>query len=206
MLLYEYPPKLDRRGKQLKAAHDIEEHKKMLKNMYKNLILGIVIILLGLFVKLPIIKIIVILIGVGNIVVSYLLYRYSAMSRDTKCYTRIYDDKLEHCQGSIISGTHTTFEIFYDDIIKSEQDPRGDLLVYLKEDNNVEAASDKSDKKLDAALKNHMLTLRFQDTKAKLFLIENLYKKIKYPKKNYNIIEDEEDEDDKWDPLHKHGL
>ena len=59
---------------------------------------------------------------------------------------------------------------------------------------------------LKRRLDENKVTIDFQDTKAKLYLIENLHEQIKYPKKQYNVIEDEEDEDDKWDPLHKHGL
>lgn len=41
--VYEYPPKLSRAERQVKAAHDIEEHRKMQRNMYKNILLGAVI-------------------------------------------------------------------------------------------------------------------------------------------------------------------
>lgn len=56
-----------------------------------------------------------------------------------------------------------------------------------------------------------MIALSFQDTKGKLVLINDFYEKIGYPHKEYNKIEDEEDdyyseEDMKWDRLHKHGL
>ena len=45
--VYEYPPKLSRAERQVKAAHDIEEHRKMQRNMYKNILLGVVIIIIG---------------------------------------------------------------------------------------------------------------------------------------------------------------
>ena len=38
--VYEYPPKLSRAERQVKAAHDIEEHRKMQRNMYKNILLA----------------------------------------------------------------------------------------------------------------------------------------------------------------------
>ena len=132
MLLYEYPPKLDRQSRQLKAVHDIEEHKKMRRNMYKNLTLGAVIILLGALISLAVIKIIVILLGAANIVTAYLLYRFSAMSRDTKCYTRIYEDRIEHCQGSMLNDRHTVMTLYFDDIVSSSQTPSGKLTVCLK--------------------------------------------------------------------------
>ena len=59
-------------------------------------------------------------------------------------------------------------------------------------------------------IKDGLLTLKFIDTKAKLTLIDMLHEQIKYPKKNYNVITDDDDyysEDDMmWDKLHKHGL
>lgn len=206
MLLYEYPPKLDRQSRQLKAVHDIEEHKKMRRNMYKNLTLGAVIILLGALISLAVIRIIVILLGAANIVTAYLLYRFSAMSRDTKCYTRIYEDRIEHCQGSMLNDRHTVMTLYFDDIVSSYQTPSGKLTVCLKDDYKSEIVCDKPRRSFKKELDENKVTIDFQDTKAKLYLIENLHEQIKYPKKHYNVIEDEEDEDDKWDPLHKHGL
>lgn len=206
MLLYEYPPKLDRHGRQLKAVHDIEERKKMQRNMYKNLTLGLIIVFIGILIPAAVFKVIVMFIGAANIVTAYLLYRFSALSRDTECYTRIYEDRIEHCQGSLLTGNHTKMIIYYDDVVKSYQNPFGKLIVHLKGGYVSEINSDKRNKSLDEDLQNNQITMFFQDTKAKLYLIENLYEQIKYPKKEYNIIEDEEDEDDLWDPLHKHGL
>ncbi len=206
MLLYEYPPKLDRKGKQLKAVHDLEEHKKFQKNIYRNLILGIVIVVLGMLVPLAVLKIAVMLIGFCNIGMAFLLSRYSAMSRDTNCYTRIFDDRLEHKQGSLISKNYTSVVLYYADILKSEQTPSGRLTVWLKEGHGLQLKQDKPTRNVENELKEGKITLNFQDTRAKLYLIENLHEEIKYPKKQYNVIEDEEDEDDLWDPLHKHGL
>ena len=58
--------------------------------------------------------------------------------------------------------------------------------------------------------KDGILVMKFIDTKAKLTLIEKLHEEINYPKKNYNVLTDEDDyyseEDMEWDKLHKHGL
>ena len=202
MLLYEYPPKLDRQGKQLKAAHDLQERAKMMKNMYKNILLGIVMILIGAFVPF----VIVILIGILNLAVGVLLYRYSEMYRDTACYTRIYDDRLEHCQSFFITGKKLTANILFEDIVRSEQTPSGNMIFYFRENAKPQISSDAKGGRWKKELEKGSITLFFQDTKAKLYLIENLSDKIKYPKKEYRKIEDEEDEDDLWDPLHKHGL
>ena len=206
MLLYEYPPKLSRRDKQLKAANDLAEHKKMQKGLYKSLALGAVILVIAVIVKPVILKIVFALIGGGNILVALLLYRYSALSRSTECYTRIYDDHIEHRQGSVLSGKYFSCVIKYDAIKKSEQDPRGNMVFYFKDSADTSGVITEPSSRKARELEKGSLTLSFQDTRAKLYLIENLSEQIGYPKKNYNVIEDEEDEDDLWDPLHKHGL
>ncbi|MBR4622486.1 MAG: hypothetical protein IKO44_03005 [Ruminococcus sp.] len=205
MLLYEYPPKLNRREKQQKAANDIAEHKKMQKGLYKNLILGCIILLIAVFVPVLIVKVLFALIGFGNIIVALLLYRYSAMSRSTECFTRIYDDRLEHKQGSVLTGKYFSCVLYYSEVVKSEQTPQGDMFFTLTPDRTASSFENPNSRK-QKELSQNTITLHFIDTKSKLYLIENLHEQIGYPKKQYNVIEDEEDEDDLWDPLHKHGL
>lgn len=89
MLLYEYPPKLDIHGKQKKAIHDLNEHHKMRRNMFKNLILAGIIFVIGFFVNVIIIKVLLWIIALGNALTGLLLYNVSALSRDTSLYTRI---------------------------------------------------------------------------------------------------------------------
>lgn len=204
MLLYEYPPKLNRQQRQQKAANDLAEHKKMQKALVRNLIIGCVIGVIAFFVRIMIIRILLLLIAVGNIAVALLLYRFSAMSRDTECYTRIYDDRLEHKQGSLLAKKYFSAVLYYKDIVRSEQDPRGNMVFRLTDSAAPEIQG--AGKRQMSELGQHFITLTFQDTKAKLYLIDNLWEQIKYPKKDYKVIEDEEDEDDLWDPLHKHGL
>ena len=206
MLLHEYPKALDHQHKHLKAVHDLEEHQKMKKNMYKNLILAALIITIGFFASVLIIKIVLWLIGIGNAITGILLYNVSSLSKDSNIYTKIYDDHLEHCQGYTLSKKHTYITFYYDDSIESYQNNKGDLVIKLKDGYKTKIFLDNKKDKLEIQPKDNLLTLKFQDTESKLFLINNLYAKIIYPHKEYNIIEDEEDEDDLWDTLHKHGL
>lgn len=206
MILYEFPQPLDRQGRQVKALHDIEYHKKMQKNMYKNLILAGIIISTGFFANIMIIKVILWLIGIGNAVTAILLYNVSSLSNDTKIYTRIYNDKIEHCQADPLTESHTYVTFFYEDALESYQNNCGDLMVRLKGNYKTKVFHENKNGKKEIRLKNNLLKLRFRDTKAKIFLVENLYEQIKYPHKEYNVIHDEEDDDDFWDPLHKHGL
>ena len=203
MPLYEYPEQLDRQSKQLKALHDLDEHKKMQKNMYKNLILAAVIITIGFFANLLIIKVVLWLIGIGNVITALLLYNVSSLSRDSKLYTKIYEDRLEHCQGNPFTKSHTYITFYYDDAVESYQNNKGELIVKLKDNYKSKTYLENKNGKHTLKPEDNLLKIRFQDTKAKLFLINNLYEQIKYPHK---VSEDEEDEEDKWDPLHKHGL
>lgn len=206
MPLYEYPPKLDRQSRQLKAVHDIEQHQKMKKNMHKSVGVGVLLIMISFVIPIVLVKVFVILIGIGNIIIAFLLYKYSAYSRETDCYTRIYEDKIEHCQSNVLTNCKTSMIVYYDDIVKSYQNPKGKLIVFLKDGYRSQISSDKNNKNAQKDLRKNMIALDFQDVGAKLYLIDNFHEEIKYPKKQYNIIEDEEDEDDEWDPLHKHGL
>ena len=89
--VYEYPPKLSRVERQVKAAHDIEEHRKMQRNMYKNILLGVVIIIIGaVFASAVFAKVLLILLGACNCSVGGLMYWYYSLSRDADVYTRIY--------------------------------------------------------------------------------------------------------------------
>ena len=63
--LYVFPPKLSRTEKQAKALNDLAEHRKMSKQMYRNLILAGVIFALSLFVKFIVIKILLILLSLN---------------------------------------------------------------------------------------------------------------------------------------------
>ena len=90
--VYEYPPKLSRAERQVKAAHDIEEHRKMQRNMYKNILLGVVIIIIGaVFASAVFAKVLLILLGACNCSVGGLMYWYYLLSRDadvTQGYTK----------------------------------------------------------------------------------------------------------------------
>ena len=195
MLMYSYPPKLDKREQVLKAAHDLEEHRKMQRNMYKNLIIASAIVVIGFLAPVMIVKVLLWLIGAGNIFVALLLYRVYALSRSTECYTRIYDDHIEHCQITLITRIKTEIVLEYKDIERSYQDKRGKLIVCLKSGAQPSVTSSKPYKFMDSEISQGRLFLDFQDTRGKLFLIENLHEQIHYPKKEYNIIEDDDPDD-----------
>ncbi len=211
--VYEYPPKLSRTERQAKAAHDLSEHRKMRGNMYKNLTLGAVIIAIGIFlVPAALIKILLILLGSCNCAVAFLIYWFYALSRDADVYTRIYDDRIEHSQRHGLSKSYLHIILYFDEINKSYQTNRGRLVCELKKlEKSAFRLANENGEEREWTPEDNKVALSFQDTKGKLVLINDFYEKIGYPHKEYNDIDDEEDdyyseEDMKWDRLHKHGL
>ena len=181
--------------------------------MYKNILLGVVIIIIGaVFASAVFAKVLLILLGACNCSVGGLMYWYYSLSRDADVYTRIYEDHIEHSQRMGLSKSYLHICLYYEEIEKSYQTNKGRLVCVLK---NVEKSSfvvkDKEGREKAFVPEDGMIALSFQDTKGKLVLINDFYEKIGYPHKEYNKIEDEEDdyyseEDMKWDRLHKHGL
>lgn len=211
MPVYEYPPKLNRAEKQAKAAADLMRHKKMQKNMYKNFILGAVIVGISFLAEPVIIRILLIVVGVLNFIVGYIIYMMYALSTDSKLYTRIYEDRLEHCQKKLFGRDYLHIKLYYDEIEHSEQTPQGRLTVKLGEVRRSEFILKNSEHEQNYEVKDNCICLDFQDTKGKLVLIKEMHDKIKYPYKEYNDYDDEDDdwyskEDMEWDKLHKHGL
>ncbi|MBR1423729.1 MAG: hypothetical protein IJ571_09860 [Ruminococcus sp.] len=212
MLLYEYPPKLSRSERQQKVIHDLTEHKKMRRNMFKNFILGAVIIAISFLAQNIVISIVLLVLGVLNIAVGALLYWYFAYYRAADVYTRIYDDHIEHSQRKGFSKEYLEYSLFYDSIKKSYQTNSGVLICELADVGSSELTLRKKDGTCESQPLTDRAELTFQDTAAKLYLIDKLSDKIKYPRKEYNVIDDDEDddyyskEDKQWDKLHKHGL
>ena len=210
-LIYEFPPKLSRTEKQAKAINDLAEHRKMSKQMYRNLILAGIIFVLAVIVKVLLIKILLMAVAVANAAVGVLLYRYYTLSRDTRLYTRIYPDRIEHLQKLGLMGDMLEITLYYDEVERSEQDSRGNVCFHLRQtEKSAFAKVGRKDGKTAYQPKDGILVMKFIDTKAKLTLIDKLHEEIKYPKKNYNVITDDDDyyseEDMEWDKLHKHGL
>ena len=211
MLIYEYPPKLNRRDRQAKAAADLQEHNKMRRNMYKNFILGGVIILLGFLPEIILIRVLLWIIGALNIFVGILLYIYFSFSKDEKLFTRIYDDRIEHCQREGFSGNYLQICLYFDEIESSFQTNKGRLVCKLKDTEKSDFVLVNKNSSKKYIPENDEISLKFVDTKGKLVLVKDMYEKIKYPHKEYLEYDNEDDdyyseEDMKWDRLHKHGL
>ena len=209
-LLYQYPPTLTRSQKQAQALNELSRHRKMRSQMYRNFILAGVILGLSFLVRVAFVKVLLIVIGLLNGAVGAVIYGLYAASQDKRLYTRIYSDHLEHCQRSGLKKQWLHYRLFYSEVKRSFQDNRGAMIFELeKPELSSCEREEKSGERVPVALEDP-IKLRFADTSVKLALIEKVHEQIGYPKKNYNVITDDDDyyspEDLQWDRLHKHGL
>lgn len=191
--------------------NDLAEHRKMSRQMYKNLAVAGLIFVMALFVSFALVKVLLMLLAAANAAVGVLLYRFYTLSRDTRLYTRIYPDRLEHLQKLGLMGDMLKVTLYYDEVERSSQDSRGNMCFRLKDVSRTEMNKiGRKGEESPYQPKDGLLVLKFIDTKSKLTLIDKLHEEIGYPKKNYNVITDEDDyyseEDMEWDKLHKHGL
>ena len=207
--LYSFPPPVSRSEQMAKAAADLAEHRKMRRQMYTNMATGAGIMAISMLVPFAVVRILLLLIGLANIVVGLLLYRFYSLSRGTGLYTRIYEDRLEHCQYKGLTGEKLYFVIYFDEVTASRQDSRGTLILDLEPQRSSMVHEFKVTGKSPVKI-SRRVCLHFPEAAPKLKLVKDYHEKIKYPKKNYRELTDEDDyyseEDMGWDKLHKHGL
>ena len=128
-------------------------------------------------------------------------------------FTRIYEDHIEHSQRMGLSKSYLHICLYYEEVEKSYQTNKGQTRLRAEKCGEVKLCGKGQRGQGESFFvpEDGMIALSFQDTNGKLVLINDFYEKIGYPHKEYNKIEDEEDdyyseEDMKWDRLHKHGL
>lgn len=186
MLLYKFPKKLSASEQIEQAGERIKVNKKIRKIRVQNVILLAVICILLWRVPIIWLKILTALILLLCIVFNSLILMVVKRQEDSGAYTKIYDDHIEHKQARLFNLKKTNYKevkVFYSDILSSSQDAFGNLQFKLKN--------------------GEIISLYFCDTDAKLYLINNLYKEIKYPKKEYRDLSadeiiDKDDPDYKW--------
>ena len=211
--LYDWPGARTRTEKQNAALARLDQHKKMRTQMTHNLILGAIILALSFLCPSAILRIVLILIALGNWAVGLLLYHFQLMTFDEGQFLRVYPDRLEHCQSLGLTGKHLTSVIYFDEIASTAQDKRGRLAITLSPKDAPRSTFTVTDKQGNEApypLKDSTALLRFPEAAPKLHLIDAYPGQLKYPKKQYKKLDDDDDyyskEDLEWDPLHKHGL
>lgn len=195
MLLYEYPPKVDKRTAQLLEFSAVGERKKVRKNALKSIVIGLIIVLIGIFIDNIPVKILILFIGAYNLFAAYLLYKSASQINDNNNWTKIYDDHIEHSQSGVVVGKTFEMTFYYDDILRTTQNSMGELVFEFTNTDKVTYRIISKKGSDDLIVKDNKLSLYFLNSKPKLYLIENFYEKIKYPKKNYLPYEDDEDEE-----------
>lgn len=182
-LLYEYPKKnLTGSQKIALAREKIAERKKVNKMMLKSAVLLIVLLFLAVMVELVWLKIVLIVLGLFVFLTSLLFANAIRLSLDDDLFVKIYDDRIESYQPPAFGVRKRRVTINYDDVLESNQTTLGSISFKL--------TGNKSE------------SIYFTDGATKRFFIENCYKKINYPKRDYidyPDIEDEKDDPDyKW--------
>lgn len=195
-LLYQYPPKIDRKTAQLRKFNDSLERKKYNKNAVKNVAVALIMGIIAFFIPTAAVKIFVFLLSAMSFFSAYLLYKCGESINSPDNWTKIYEDRIEHSQINVISNKITQFCIKFDDIENSRQNAIGELVFVLKDGHGATVTSISKGRETNQKIKNNSVSISFINSKPKMYLINNMYSQIKYPKKNYNIIEDDEDEND----------
>ena len=181
MLLYKFPKKLSASEQIEYAGERMRINKKIRKLKIQNVILLAVIFILLWRVPVIWLKLFNTFILLIYIAFNSLILMSLKRQADSGAYTKIFDDRIEHKQANLFNLKKTNYRevtVFYDDIESSSQNAFGNLQLKL--------------------ISGEIVSLYFCDTDAKLYLINNLYEKIKYPKKEYRDISSDEvlDKDD----------
>ncbi len=186
MLLYKFPKKLSASEQIEQAGERIKVNKKIKRLKIQNIILLVVICILLWRVPTIWLKILTAFILLLCIVFNCLILMVVKRQEDSGAYTKIYDDHIEHKQARLFNLKKTNYKevtVFYNDIQSTSQDAFGNLQFKMKS--------------------GEIVSMYFCDTDAKLYLINNLYKEIKYPKKEYRDLSadetfDKDDPDYNW--------
>ena len=181
VLLYKFPKKLSASEQIEQAGERMKINKKIRKLRIQNIILLAVIIILLWRVPVIWLKLLTAFILLIYIAFNSLIIMSVRRQEDSGAYTKIYDDRIEHKQANLFNLKKTNYRevtVFYNDIKSSYQDAFGNMQFRL--------------------IGGEIVSLYFCDTDAKLYLINNLYDKIKYPKKVYRDLSSDEttDKDD----------
>lgn len=181
MLLYKFPKKLSASEQIEQASEQMKINKKIKKLKIQNVILIAAAILLVWRVPIIWLKILTAFFLLACFAVNSLILMSVKRQEDSGAYTKIYDDRIEHKQANLFNLKKSKYKeitVFYKDIIASVQDVFGNLQFKLQN--------------------GEIVSLYFCDANTKLFLINNLHEKIKYPKREFKDLSSDEvlDKDD----------
>lgn len=175
MLLYEYPDKKDIAAIRRQMAAVAVKRKKLRTRSIVIYIMSAAVFLLGLTAEGIFAKIAICFLAVVSATLNVVTAQLASMS-DPKEKTVVTDEGFTHETKSFF-GKKKTFDIRFEDISKTVQNSSGDLVITLKS--------------------GDILTVPFIVTKTKLYLLNELHKQLKYDKKQYNVITDDDEYEEK---------
>lgn len=196
MLLYEFPSK--REAAEMRKAHAIEVYKLKKKRLKLCLefLLTIAIIVIGVLSGLNVGGVLLVIIGLYLLTMKVLMLHGAAGRGKMQCTTAVYDDRIENVQTSTFGLRE--YIVPFEDITSSRQTMMGGTELNLRDGNSAKCYEIKKENKTEIAIKNNSVVLNFPSSKAKLVVIRDYSEQIKYPKKNYIVIEDEDKEERDW--------
>lgn len=180
MILYQYPKKKSVYEKRIEKNNRSVEGKKFKKNLYTSITISLIIIAITFFVQEWWVVVICLVISLYNFFVSFLSYRMFIVYSSDKIYTKLYEDKIVHCQPCLLSHKIKQFDIKFEDIEYSKQGKLGEFEIHLKDKHTSEIAYISKTTKEEVDLKENIAVLKFSSVEPKLHIINNYPTQFKY--------------------------
>lgn len=195
MLIYQFPPRVDKTTKQLEEFNASVQRKKIRKDGFKNLVLGLILFAISFFVPFVPVKILLYVLTAFYFFLAYMVFHYAKWINTSDSWTKVYDDRIEHSQIGALTSRVIVSTVYFEDIVSSSQNMIGELCIKLKENHKSKLSQTKNGQTTPIEIKDNVISMFFDNPKPKLYLINEMYDRIKYPKKEYNVIEDDEDDE-----------
>ncbi len=180
MILYQYPKNKSVLEKRAKKNNILVEGKKLKKNFIISMGISIIIIAVSFYAKVWWVMAICILIAIYNFSVSYIAYRIFIQYSSDKIYTKLFDDKIIHCQPCLFNNNIKSYEIKYEDILFSKQGRLGEFEIHLNNNHSSNVTINNKNKISPVFLKDNIAILKFSSIEPKMYIIDNLAIQFKY--------------------------
>lgn len=191
--IYSYPSNKDKQLLRREAPKRLVARKKLTRRLTLSVVASLVIAVIAVMSGNAIATVLLLMLSVLSLLVSVFAVKISLLSFEEE-ETVILDDYTMLHTTALMKGGKRSYKIKLSDVKKSYQNSVGDMVFELQK--GVATITDKKGKKESTSTKEGVITVIIRTTKTKLFLINELNEIINYPKKNYNIIEDDYLDDD----------
>lgn len=179
MLLYQYPNSKSILEEKRNSVKDYTDKKKIKNTVIRNSVVSVGIVLISFYVDILLAKILLTIVALMIIANNLFLYRASFPKKSKYLTTQIFDDKIVNAQYDFLQKNIYRYIINYDSIEKTSQTLMGGLKINLN--SYIKCEVIKKDGTIsEREYVKDVLVLKFNDTKSKYYLINNLKYKIKY--------------------------